>query len=136
MTRRRMLMGKEKSPINILKGLVLRYSNVGTAIYAASHGELVTYTAIGQACLTYIDVKKIRGKTLVLNHRPTGNTGGFAFYRTESDATSSFVSGFTNSGVNTQGEWTIQVPTGDDVNYMRFTANPNYIDDVQIILID
>lgn len=120
---------------NILRGLHLTYGKSGTGIYATSHGQLATYSAIGQACLTYIDVRHLRGQTITLNHRPTGNSGGFAFYREQDDSKTSFVLGIPNSGVVTQGEWTITIPDNNEINYMRFTANPNYIDNVRIDLV-
>lgn len=116
--------------VNILEGLQLSFHGANSSIYSVN-GRTVTYTAIGEACDTYIDVRNLRGKSLTLNHRPTGNSGGFAFY-SETNITS-FISGIANNGVTTQGSWTITVPTGNDVNYMRFTANPNYIDDVMLI---
>ena len=136
MQRRRELMGMiHKIDTNILRGLHLTYDKAGTAIYATSNGQTVSYTAIGQACLTYIDVRHLRGQTIALNHRPTGNSGGFAFYREQNNSLASFVLGIPNGGVATQGEWTITIPDNDEINYMRFTANPNYIDNVRIDLV-
>lgn len=117
---------------NILDDITPVYRNDGSCISGAN-GSILAYTAIGKACETWIDVSAYRGKKLTLNHRPTGNAGGFAFY-SEKAVSGGYVTGFSNGGDSTQGSWTITIPTGDNINYMRFTANPNYIDDVKLML--
>jgi len=123
-----------RSEQNILSGLELSYHGSGSSIGADYSGQIMVYGALGNACETYINCSIYRGRQITLNHRPTGNSGGFAFYSEQTS--SSFIIGIANRGDTTQGPWTITVPDDENCNYMRFTANPNYIDNVVISLTD
>jgi len=118
--------------VSLLNGITPRYES-GYAI-RGDNGVATVYGGIGIACLNYIDVSNYIGKQVYLNHRPTGNTGGFAFYSGTTE--SSYISGFTNNGITTQGEWIITIPDNPNIKYMRFTANPNYLDKVILCLVE
>lgn len=99
------------------------FYDLATAIYSVN-GAITTYTGKGFACATYYDCSGHIGEKIYLNHRPTGNTGGFAFY----DSSKTFISGIGNGGVTTEDEWIVDIPDNSNIKYFRFTGNSDYID--------
>lgn len=119
---------------NILNGMTLNYRN-GTIIYPYNYGSETVYAKTGSACTNWIDCSQYRGQTLTLNHAPEPGSAGWCFYSATN--TSDYVTGFyskDDSSVVEGGLWTITVPDGDNINYMRFSTHPDYLDDVQILL--
>lgn len=116
--------------ISLLNGITPHF-DTGWAINSTT-GASNVYSGIAASCSNYLDVSDYIGKEVYLNHRPTGNVGGFAFY----DSSKQYVSGISNNGITTQGEWIITIPDNSSIKYMRFTANSNYLDKVILCLVE
>lgn len=119
---------------NILDGMTLNYKN-SNIIYPYNYGSVTVYSKIGSACTDWINCSQYRGQTLTLNHAPEPGGAGWCFYSATN--TSDYVTGFyskDDSSVVEGGLWTITVPDGDNINYMRFSTHPDYLNDVQILL--
>ena len=100
----------------------------GIYIYAINGTEVIT-TGFS-AVLGFIPCEHLAGKTVTLNHRPSGYNPGFAFYSDAVDT--SYISGIPNSGGSVGTSWTITIPT--DAKYMRFTVPTDNKNDIQIEL--